>query len=407
MKAIFTLMFTLLFTSGAFAQSVGINSDGSAPNSSAMLDVSSTTKGFLVPRMTQTQREAIALPITKGLLVFQNDGNQGFYYYDGSAWTRLASGTFTETDPTVKAINGLVKSNGTTVSAAVAGTDYLTPTGSAALLTGFPTFNQSTTGNAATATLATNLAGGAGGSLPYQTNANTTTLLAKGTVGQVLTMNSGATAPEWSTPASGTLTSVTGTAPIVSSGGATPAISISAATTSAAGSMSAADKTKLDAITGTNTGDQDISAMTHTNRPALDAVSGVNTGDQDLSGLATSSSVNTALNLKVDKVTGKGLSTEDYTTADQTKLAGIAAGAEVNVQADWNQTTTTADDYIKNKPTIPTSADGSETKVTAGINVTVSGAGTTSSPYEISAGSGLTNFTESNYLYNPKYGVKL
>ena len=39
--------------------------------------------------------------------------------------------------------------------------------------------------------------------------------------------------------------------------------------------------------------------------------------------------------------------------ADKTKLNGIATGAEVNVQSDWNQTTTTADDYIKNKPTIP------------------------------------------------------
>jgi len=46
----------------------------------------------------------------------------------------------------------------------------------------------------------------------------------------------------------GTVTSVTGTAPIASSGGTTPAISISAATTGAAGSMSAADKTKLDGI---------------------------------------------------------------------------------------------------------------------------------------------------------------
>ncbi len=40
------------------------------------------------------------------------------------------------------------------------------------------------------------------------------------------------------------------------------------------------------------------------------------------------------------------------TDAEQTKLTGIATGAEVNVQADWNQSTTTADDYIKNKPTI-------------------------------------------------------
>lgn len=52
----------------------------------------------------------------------------------------------------------------------------------------------------------------------------------------------------------------------------------------------------------------------------------------------------------VEKISGKGLSTEDYTTSEKTKLAGIASGAEVNVQSDWNQTTTTADDYIKNKP---------------------------------------------------------
>jgi hypothetical protein len=56
------------------------------------------------------------------------------------------------------------------------------------------------------------------------------------------------TNPSGFTSNTGTVTGVTGTAPIVSSGGAAPAISISAATTSAAGSMSAADKTKLDGI---------------------------------------------------------------------------------------------------------------------------------------------------------------
>ena len=51
----------------------------------------------------------------------------------------------------------------------------------------------------------------------------------------------------------GTVTGVTGTAPIVSSGGTTPAISINAATTSAAGSMSSADKTKLDGLVSVST----------------------------------------------------------------------------------------------------------------------------------------------------------
>ena len=53
---------------------------------------------------------------------------------------------------------------------------------------------------------------------------------------------------------------------------------------------------------------------------------------------------------KVDKVSGKGLSDQNYTATEKTKLAGIAEGAEVNVQSDWNQTNTSADDYIKNKP---------------------------------------------------------
>lgn len=76
-------------------------------------------------------------------------------------------------------------------------------------------------------------------------------------------------------------------------------------------------------------------------------------GTVDLSAYATTEAMNTALAGKVDKVEGKGLSTNDFTDADKTKLDGIASGAEVNVQADWNQTDTTADDYIKNKPNIP------------------------------------------------------
>jgi hypothetical protein len=58
-----------------------------------------------------------------------------------------------------------------------------------------------------------------------------------------------------------------------------------------------------------------------------------------------------ALSGKVDKVTGKGLSTNDYTTTEKNKLAGIQAGAEVNVNADWNATS--GDAQILNKPTIP------------------------------------------------------
>jgi hypothetical protein len=70
----------------------------------------------------------------------------------------------------------------------------------------WPTFNQNTTGTAAKAT---NLAGGAAGSVPYQSAADTTTFLATGTNGQVLTLASGV--PSWATPTTGTVTSVSGT----------------------------------------------------------------------------------------------------------------------------------------------------------------------------------------------------
>ena len=67
--------------------SVGIGTV--SPNASAALEVNSTTKGFLLPTMTQTQRNAISIPAT-GLLIYQSDNTPGFYYYNGSAWTAIA-----------------------------------------------------------------------------------------------------------------------------------------------------------------------------------------------------------------------------------------------------------------------------------------------------------------------------
>ena len=91
------------------------------------------------------------------------------------------------------------------------------------------------------------------------------------------------------------------------------------------------------------------------NKPTL-SIANWNTaygwGNHALAGYITSADATTALALKVDKDGTKVLSTNDYTTIEKSKLAGIADGAEVNVQADWNQATNTADDYIKNKPTI-------------------------------------------------------
>lgn len=88
-----TLLSVMLLTLNTiiFAQGVGINTSGAAADTSAMLDVSSTTKGFLPPRMTEAERTAISSPAT-GLLVFQTDGTSGLYYYNGSAWEVFVTG---------------------------------------------------------------------------------------------------------------------------------------------------------------------------------------------------------------------------------------------------------------------------------------------------------------------------
>lgn len=80
----------VIFYSTAFSQNVGINGDGSTPDVSAILDVKSTTKGFLVPRMTAAQKTAIATPAT-GLLIYQTNGTTGFYYFDGAVWQPLVT----------------------------------------------------------------------------------------------------------------------------------------------------------------------------------------------------------------------------------------------------------------------------------------------------------------------------
>ena len=73
------------------AQSVAINTDGSVPDASAILDLKSADKGVLVPRMTAAQRSAIANP-SKGLLVFQTDPVPAFCYYNGFSWINLTNG---------------------------------------------------------------------------------------------------------------------------------------------------------------------------------------------------------------------------------------------------------------------------------------------------------------------------
>ncbi len=94
-KSLLILFFATMALTG-FAQ-VAINADGSSPDASAMLDVKSSNKGLLIPRLTEAERNAISSPAT-GLMIFQTNNTTGFYYYDGSNWEVIGSGAFSIDD---------------------------------------------------------------------------------------------------------------------------------------------------------------------------------------------------------------------------------------------------------------------------------------------------------------------
>ena len=98
-KFILLALFTVLICGTSLAQNTfpatgpaGIGT--TSPHASSLLEIKSTSKGFLAPRMTKAQRDAIGAPAV-GLLIYQTNSTPGFYYYGGSAWkavTPAASG---------------------------------------------------------------------------------------------------------------------------------------------------------------------------------------------------------------------------------------------------------------------------------------------------------------------------
>jgi hypothetical protein len=91
---LFLVLYFTVWFGKTYAQSVAIGEREFSPHSSAVLEVKSTSKGVLVPRVTFTQRVHIQTNAQAvGLLVFQTDREVGLYYYDGSVWQYLAPPT--------------------------------------------------------------------------------------------------------------------------------------------------------------------------------------------------------------------------------------------------------------------------------------------------------------------------
>lgn len=147
---------------------------------------------------------------------------------------------------------------------------------------------------------------------------------------------------------------------VIVDGGALPivskAVTIPVATTTVDGLITAEEKIKL---AGIETGAQVNKVLSVAGRQGtvILTMADVGLGNVDNTSDANkpiSIATQTALNGKVDAVDGMGLSSNDYTGTEKSKLAGIAAGAEVNINADWNATS--GDAQILNKPTLGTAS---------------------------------------------------
>ena len=101
-KTIYSLLLFLLTINIALSQNVGINASGNMPDASAMLDVSATNKGLLIPRVAltgSTDAATIPSPVTS-LLVYNtatagtapNNVIPGYYYWNGTNWVGLVTG---------------------------------------------------------------------------------------------------------------------------------------------------------------------------------------------------------------------------------------------------------------------------------------------------------------------------
>lgn len=104
--SVFLFVFFTLFRFSAVSQNIGINADGSGPDSSAMLDINvnalaaNAKKGLLIPRVSlsgTTDNTTVPSPATS-LLVFNTNagmagGGVGYWYWDGAKWVALITGT--------------------------------------------------------------------------------------------------------------------------------------------------------------------------------------------------------------------------------------------------------------------------------------------------------------------------
>jgi hypothetical protein len=202
------ILFSILTSLVASAQSIELSPNGGTTNPSAILDLKSTTKGFLLPRMSNAQMRAIPNP-AQGLLAFCTDcsTNGDYYFYKGTEWVALGS-TTVSVSATVGPVGANASENGATITNGVlnlAPADANNPgivTKTDQTFGGVKTFSNgivgdvigNVTGNAVTVTTNANLTGvvtSTGNATSIANGAITNAMLANGAVANLLGTNTG------------------------------------------------------------------------------------------------------------------------------------------------------------------------------------------------------------------------
>jgi microcystin-dependent protein len=320
MKKTFILL-SILTSFVASAQSIEISPNGGTTNSSAILDLKSTTKGFLLPRMTDAQMRAIPSP-AQGLLAYCTDcsTNGDYYFYKGTAWVALGS-TTVSVSTTMGSVSANADEKGATISNGVlnlAPADANNPgivTKTAQTFGGVKTFSNgmvgNVTGNATTVTTNANLTG-------VVTSTGNTTSIANGVITNAMLANGAVANLSGTNTGDQTLPTLSSLGAVASNSAITGATNTKI-TYDAKGLVTAgAAATTADIVEST-----DKKYITDAQQTVINNTSGTNTGDQtlptlsSLGAVASNAAITGATNTKIT-YDAKGLVTAGAaaTTAD-------------------------------------------------------------------------------------------